>query len=101
MEEINMLLEKKFKENEVVSLKLSSGEEILGRFLREDDRFFYVTKPSVLMANQQGMGMVPYMFTVNPDEDYAITKTSIITLSRTDHDVANQYLSKTSGIALS
>ena len=96
-----MLLEKKFTENEVVSLKVSSGEEIIGRYLREDNDYFYVTKPNVLMMNPQGMGMVPFMFTVNPDEDYAITKTSIITLSRTDNDVAKQYLSKTSGIALS
>jgi hypothetical protein len=96
-----MLLEKKFTENEVVSLKVSSGEEIIGRYLREDNDYFYVTKPNVLMMNPQGMGMVPYMFTVNPDQDYAITKTSIITLSRTDSDVAKQYLSKTSGIALS
>jgi len=96
-----MLLEKKFTENEVVSLKVSSGEEIIGRYVREDDRYFYLTKPNVLMMNPQGMGMVPFMFTVNPDEDYAITKTSIITLSRTDNDVAKQYLSKTSGIALS
>jgi len=96
-----MLLEKKFTENEVVSLKVSSGEEIIGRYLREDNDYFYVTKPNVLMMNPQGMGMVPFMFTVNPDEDYAITKTSIITLSRTDSDVAKQYLSKTSGIALS
>lgn len=95
-----MLLEKKFTENEVISLKVSSGEEIIGRYVREDDRYFYLTKPNVLMMNPQGMGMVPYMFTVNPDEDYAITKGSIITLSRTDSDVAKQYLSKTSGIAL-
>jgi hypothetical protein len=95
-----MLFEKKFTQNEVISLKVSSGEEILGRYVREDDRYFYLSKPNVLMMNPQGMGMVPYMFTVNPDEDYAITKASIITISRTSSDVAKQYLSKTSGIAL-
>ena len=58
-----MLLAKKYKDNDVVSFKLSSGEEILGRFVREDDTTMYITKPSVLMMNQQGMGMVPFMFT--------------------------------------
>ena len=96
-----MLISKKFKENDVISLKVSSGEEVIGRYLREDDAYFYITKPNVLMMNGQGMGMVPYMFTVNPDQDYAISKSSVITLSTTDGDVAKQYLSKTSGIALS
>jgi len=95
-----MLISKKFKENDVISLKISSGEEVIGRYLREDDMFFYLTKPNVLMMNPQGMGMVPFMFTVNPDQDYAISKNSIITFSITDGDVAKQYLSKTSGIAL-
>ena len=95
-----MLISKKFKENDVVSLKISSGEEVIGRYLREDDAYFYITKPNVLMMNPQGMGMVPFMFTVNPDQDYAISKNSIITFSITDGDVAKQYLSKTSGIAL-
>ena len=96
-----MLIEKLFAENEVISLKISSGEEIIGRYQKEDSEYFFLTKPNVLMMNPQGMGMVPYMFTVNPDADYAINKRSIITISRTDHDVAKQYLSKTSGIALS
>jgi hypothetical protein len=95
-----MLLAKKYKDNDVVSFKLSSGEEILGRFVREDDTTMYITKPSVLMMNQQGMGMVPFMFTVNPDDEYAINKSGIITHAITDTEIAKQYLSKTSGIAL-
>jgi hypothetical protein len=95
-----MLLAKKYKDNDVVSFKLSSGEEILGRFVREDDNTMYITKPSVLMMNPQGMGMVPFMFTVSPDDEYAINKGVIITHATTDSDIAKQYLSKTSGIAL-
>jgi hypothetical protein len=96
-----MLLTKKFTENDVISFKISSGEEILGRFLREDDTNFYITKPNVLMMNPQGMGMVPYMFTVDPDQEYTVFKTNIISYAKTDGEIAKQYLSRTSGIALS
>jgi hypothetical protein len=96
-----MLVENKFKSNEVISFKVSSGEEILGRYVREDDVSFYITKPSVLMMNQQGMGMIPYMMTVSPDAEYAIARASVITYARTDDEIGKQYLSRTSGIQLS
>jgi hypothetical protein len=96
-----MLIENKFRSNDVISFKVSSGEEILGRYVREDDVNFYVTKPSVLMMNQQGMGMIPYMMTVSPESEYAIARASVITYARTDDEIGKQYLSRTSGIQLS
>ncbi|NBR61451.1 MAG: hypothetical protein EBT86_07340 [Actinobacteria bacterium] len=95
-----MLIKKSFTTNDVVSLKISSGEEVIARFIGEDKEYFHVTKPNVLMMNQQGMGMVPFMITSNPDQDYAIAKQNIIAISFTDNDVGKLYLSKTSGIAL-
>lgn len=91
---------KTYKENDVVSFKISSGEEIIGRFLREDNDTVTITKPSVLMMNQQGMGMVPFMFTVNPDSEYQIYKSTVIVQALTDEGIAKEYLAKTSGIAL-
>lgn len=96
-----MLIERAFKENDVISFKVSSGEEVIARYVKEDSSYFYVTKPSVLMMNPQGMGMVPYMFTVNPEKEYAISKNTVITYAVTDDEIGRQYLSKTSGIALS
>lgn len=95
-----MLIAKTYKDNDVISFKLSSGEEIIGRYVREDEASYFITKPSILMMNQQGMGMVPYMFTVNPDADYAVNKSTVITHAITDNEIAKQYLAKTSGIAL-
>ena len=95
-----MLLETSRKENDVLSLKLSSGEEIIGRFVKEDKESITITKPSVLMMNQQGMGMVPFMFTVSPEQDYTIFKSGILTCANTDEGIAKEYLAKSSGIAL-
>jgi len=95
-----MFIKKNFSVNDVVSLKISSGEELIARFVSEDKDYFVVTKPTVLMMNQQGMGMVPFMMTSNPDQDYSIAKQNIIAISQTDDDVGKIYLSKTSSIAL-
>lgn len=95
-----MFIKKNFSVNDVVSLKISSGEELIARFVSEDKDYFVVTKPNVLMMNQQGMGMVPFMMTSNPDQDYSIAKQNIIAISQTDDDVGKIYLSKTSSIAL-
>lgn len=96
-----MLLEKsKFNENDIVSFKLSSGEELIARYVKEDMTHFVVTKPSMLVMNQQGMGMAPYMFTVNPDKDYNVNKNCVVSYAYTEDDLAKQYMAKTSGIAM-
>lgn len=95
-----MLINKNYNENDVISFKLSTGEEIITRYVRQDSDIYYVTKPTVLMMGQQGMGMMPFMFTVDPDAEYAIPKNNILVHAATDVEIAKQYLSKTSGIVI-
>jgi hypothetical protein len=95
-----MLITKNLQENDVVSMKLSSGEEIIGRYQREDDNSIFVTKPVVLIMNNQGISMAPYMFTVNPDADYCFNKKNVTTQAATDAEISKQYLTQTSGIAM-
>lgn len=95
-----MLIERGLKQNDIVSLKLTSGEELVVKYQKEDSEYFYVTKPIVLGMSQKGMAMMPFMFTVNPDRDYTINKKSVSTFAATDDEIAKEYLAKTSGIAL-
>lgn len=94
-----MLLEKQgFKENDIVSLRLSSGEELIGKFLSEDDKSIKLEKVLMLAMSQKGIGMAPYMITVNPDSKININKNCIIVIAESDKEIASQYTLQTTGI---
>ena len=93
-----MLLEKKFTDNDVVSLKLASGEEVVGRFTKEDLISITLNKPLMIAMTAKGPAMAPVMMTVNPEAGLTFSKSLVITIAETDRDIANQYMFQTTGI---
>ena len=64
-----MLIDKGVAVGEVVTLKLTSGEEIIGKLVDDTaDCHIKISKPMVIAMGQQGPGLVPYLFTVSPDK---------------------------------
>ena len=96
-----MLLEKKYSDGDVVSLKLMSGEEVLGKLAKEDMISFVLSRPVMLTAGAKGVGLAPYMLTVSPDKDFSFNKSAVLSHGPTDQDIAKQNIEQTSGIALS
>lgn len=95
-----MLFEKPRSQGDVVTLKLNSGEEIIARFEDETSQGVKITKPMVLSMTQKGVGMMPYLFTVDPSVSIVFQYTSIAVLANTDDDFAKQYVQATTGITL-
>lgn len=95
-----MLIETPYKEGDTVSFKLSSGEEIVARLEKEDDKSYTLKKPMVLVAQQQGLGLAPFMFSVNPDGKFVLQASSVSCVAKTQDEIAKQYMSQTSGIAM-
>jgi hypothetical protein len=95
-----MLIEAPYKDGDTVSFKLSSGEEIIGRLEKEDDTYYTLKKPMVLIANPEGLGLAPFMFSVSPDSKFNLRTSSVSCVSKTETEIAKQYTSQTSGIAL-
>lgn len=95
-----MLIEKPRANGDVVTIKLTSGEEIIARFEEETSAGVKVSKPMMLSISQQGVGMMPYMFTVNPDTPIMFNHSAVAVLSPTDPDFAKQYTTSTTGIQM-
>jgi hypothetical protein len=94
-----MLLEKRsFTEGDVVSIKLASGEELIGKFVSEDADTVKLEKTLMLAMSQKGIGMAPYMMTVNPDSKINVNKNLIIVIAESDKEIAAQYVFQTTGI---
>ena len=95
-----MLIEIPYKVGDNVSFKLNSGEEIIGRLEAEDAKSFTVRKPMVLIAQQQGLGLAPFMFSVSPDGKFVLQATSVSCVAKTEAEIGKQYTAQTSGIQL-
>ena len=95
-----MIIETPYKEGDTVSFKLASGEEIVARLEKEGTKDFTVRKPMVLIAQAEGLGLAPFMFSVSPDAKFVLQATSISCIAKTQEEIGKQYLSQTSSIAL-
>ena len=95
-----MLIEAPYKEGDTVSFKLSSGEELVARLESENEKSYTLKKPMVLIAQQQGLGLAPFMFSVSPDGKFVLQANSVSCVAKTQEEIAKQYMSQTSGIAM-
>lgn len=93
-----MIIERPYKVNDVVSIKLSSGEELVGKLVDENPETVTLSKPLMLSMTQKGMGLAPYMFTVNPETNITFNEKNIITLTKTMETMAKQYIQSTTGL---
>jgi len=94
-----MLLEKaKSKEGDIISLKLISGEEIIGKYISEDIADIVIKNPIMLAMTQKGPAMTPMMITVELDNEFNISKSAIILKGNTVKEIADQFIFQTTGI---
>ena len=95
-----MLIEAQYKVGDVVSIKLSSGEEMIARFEDENEEVVTIAKPYILIAAQNGMALAPYMFTVAPDTKIKLKINNVICIVKSAKDAADMYIKQSTGIAI-
>ena len=72
------------KENEVVSCRLTTGEELVARLKKDkrDDGYVELDTPLIVGRSADGFGLMPYMMTVNPESTITIKMEHILFLER-------------------
>lgn len=88
-----------YKKNDAVTIKLSSSEEIIARFVDEDSDHYVIEKPVILIQGQQGVGMMPWMMSAE-DSKITLNKRNVVAVVKTMADVAKAYTENTSSIQL-
>ena len=94
-----MLIQTPAKKGDTVSIKLSSGEEMVARLESQDNNQLVVHKPLMLTATQSGVGLAPYMFTTK-DEKFTLNLRNVICVANTEKDMADKYTESTTGLKL-
>jgi uncharacterized alpha/beta hydrolase family protein len=95
-----MLIDKGVTTGEVVTLKLTSGEELVARLDEETPTHYKLTKPMVIGMGQQGPGLMPYLFTVSQDKTIPLLKSTVTVAVSSDKTFADQYIQSTTSIKL-
>ncbi len=84
--------------NKVFTFKLNSGEELIAKVVQAGGDFIIIEEPVSIAPTQQGMQMIPSVFTANPKAEFKLNTTSIALYAETDDSVRMKYLEATTGI---
>tara|TARA_B100000035_G_scaffold182371_1_gene155668 strand:+ start:517 stop:861 length:345 start_codon:yes stop_codon:yes gene_type:complete len=97
-----------YKKNDIIGLKLSTGEEVIARFDKFDsstkDKTINIIKPTVLTLNpQNGQAMlIPWLMSldVHKSDPVTVSQDQIVAVYKPSKGIADVYMQGSSGIAM-
>lgn len=89
------------KKGDVITIKLTNGEELMATYQDDDLDSIEVTKCRCLVPNGQSIGLSPWLMTVDLDsQNVNINKKNVLAWLKTQEDLAKMYTEATTGIQL-
>jgi hypothetical protein len=82
----------------VYTFKLNSGEEMIAKVTEAGEGYALLQDPVSVAPGQHGMGLVPSMFTADPDSNPRLNMNCVAIHSLTDDNVRMKYIEATTGI---
>jgi hypothetical protein len=95
-----MLVEKQFKKDDIITLKLTpSTEELVAKYVSETDDYYVIAKPAMVTPQGEGLGLMQYMFTADGDAEFKLSKQRVLMSAPTEPNFKSHYIQMTTGIA--
>ena len=85
--------------NEIYTIKLGTGEEIVARVISHDAQGLTIENPILCVLSPQGLQMMPGLFSANMDKNVRLNSSSWAMIADTRDDVRNSWIQATTGIA--
>ena len=95
-----MLIQAPYQKNDAVTFRTTAGEEVVARFVEENDKTLTVTKPMALVMQGGGFGLGPWLLTADSSQNIPVNKSAIQFVVKTESNMAKQYVEATSGITM-
>lgn len=93
-----MLKEKTYNSGDIVTVYLQTGQEILGKFVSEDDSSTVLTKPLTVAIGPQGAAFQTFTVTGDSEKNVSFKTGKIISILKTNDQTSSSYIEATSGI---
>ncbi len=85
-------------QGKVYTFKLNSGEELIAKVVMSGGEFIVIEDPVSVAPGPQGMGLVPSLFTADPDAEIKLNSNNVAIYAETEDAVRMKYLEATTGI---
>jgi len=90
-----------FQQNKTYTIKLTSGEELIAKVTNIfTDNTITIADPVSIAPAQNGMQMIPSMFTAEPGSVVTLNTNSITMYAETEDNVKMKYIEATTGIKI-
>lgn len=95
-----MLIQTKYTANDIITISLMSGQEVLGKFTSEDDTNIVLHEPLVIAFGQQGAAFQTFTVSGDASGDVSFRQDKIVSILKTNNETTEAYKSATSSIVL-
>lgn len=86
------------EQGKVYTFKLNSGEELIAKVVTSGMEFLIIENPVSVAPGPQGLGLVPSLFTADPDAEIKLNSNSVSVYALTEDSVKMKYIEATTGI---
>jgi hypothetical protein len=93
-----MLIDTPLTAGDIVTIKITTGDEIIARLAEFNDNAYIISKPLALIDTGSGMGLAPFAFTVSPSTKIPINRATVVFCAKTDTGTAKSYIESTSSL---
>lgn len=93
-----MLVQKTMQENDVIALRLASGEEVIGKLKKLTADKLEISKPFILVASPQGLALVPFMISMPDGSDVTLERRHVLTEIVARKEIRDAYIQQTSNL---
>jgi hypothetical protein len=84
--------------DQIYTIKIANGDELVAKITQEDDITYTVTKPLTVVPGRDGIQLILGLFTANPDKPVTINKSQVSLIANSRDEVCDSYIEATTGI---
>lgn len=84
--------------DQIYTLKIANGDEMVAKITGEDDATYTVTRPLTVVPGREGIQMIFSLFTANPEKNVTINKSQVSLIALARDEVQDSYTEATTGI---
>ena len=87
-----------FFPNQVYSIKISNGDELVAKIMAVNPDSIEVSHPLTVLPGREGIQLVPSLFTSDLDSVITINMSNVSMYTKASQKVCDSYLESTTGI---
>lgn len=86
--------------NQVYSLKLSTGEEIICKLIDHHNGDYEVSEPASIVPGQAGLQFIPFMFSIDKSAPIKLAKSHVVMAAFPSEAIKMKYIEIITGLKL-